>query len=83
MLVDPKIEDPMRTMIGHVVRQEYDGLENEIRRIGNDTFLSAISPDWPQQLTSALDAFRNPRWPRRFLNKPRPASSTARTRAPS
>jgi hypothetical protein len=29
-------------MIGHVIRQEYDDLENEIRRIGNDALLSAM-----------------------------------------
>jgi len=42
MVVDPKVEKPTRKMIGYVIRQEYDDLENEIRRIGNDTLLSAM-----------------------------------------
>ena len=42
MLVDPKVEEPMRAMIGHVIRQEFDDLENEIRKIGNDIYLSAM-----------------------------------------
>lgn len=42
MFVDPTIEEPARTMIGHAVRQEFDDLETEMRRIGNDTFLRAM-----------------------------------------
>ena len=34
----------------------------------------ATSPDWPQQLTTAFDAFKKLRWPRNFLLKPRPGS---------
>jgi hypothetical protein len=34
----------------------------------------ATSPDWPQQLTTALEAFKNLRWPRNFLLKPRHTS---------
>lgn len=41
----------------------------------------AASPDWPQQLATALEPFRNPRWPRNFLLKPRPASTAPRTMA--
>lgn len=40
------------------------------------------SPDWPQQLASALEAFRNLRWPRKFLLKPRPASTATRALLP-
>lgn len=42
MLVDPKIEEPARTLIGHVIRQEWDELEAEVRRIGDDTYNSAL-----------------------------------------
>jgi hypothetical protein len=34
----------------------------------------ATSPDWPQQLTSALETFKNLRWPRNYLLKPRAPS---------
>jgi hypothetical protein len=42
MAINPKVEEPTRKMIGHVIRQECDDLENEIRRIGNDALLSAM-----------------------------------------
>ena len=40
----------------------------------------ASSRDWTQQLTSALETFKDLRWPRNYLLKPRPAS--ARTPSP-
>jgi hypothetical protein len=43
MIIDPKIEDVNRTMIGHVIRQEFEELQNEMLRIGNDTFLRAMA----------------------------------------
>jgi hypothetical protein len=42
MFVDPKVEKPTRTMIGNVIREEFDDLETEMRRIGNDMFERAL-----------------------------------------
>jgi hypothetical protein len=38
MIVDPKVEDSTRTMIGNAIRHEFEELQNEIRRVGNDQF---------------------------------------------
>jgi hypothetical protein len=43
MFVDPKIEDPARTMLGHIIRREFDELENEMRKMGEETFLRAMA----------------------------------------
>jgi hypothetical protein len=42
MFVNAKIEEPARTMIGHVIRQELDELESEARRIGSDMILNVM-----------------------------------------
>jgi hypothetical protein len=43
MTVDPSVEKPARKLIGHVIRQEYDDLQNEMHAIGNDTFMRAMA----------------------------------------
>jgi hypothetical protein len=43
MFVDPKIEDQARTMLGHLIRQEFDELENEMRRSSEETFRRALA----------------------------------------
>lgn len=42
MFIDPKIEEPTRKMIGHVIREEFEDLEKEVLRVGNDTFKQAL-----------------------------------------
>ncbi len=43
MVIDPKVEQPTRTMLGHAVRHELDALADMIRSAGNETFLGTIS----------------------------------------
>jgi hypothetical protein len=42
MFVDPKVEEPTREMIGHIIRKEFDELENEMRKLNNDIFEPAL-----------------------------------------
>ena len=43
MFIDPKTEDQARRMLGHIIRQEFDELENQLREIGEETFLRALA----------------------------------------
>ena len=61
MFVDPKIEDQARTMLGHIIRQEFDELENEMRQIGEETFLRAMALYIPVAGYIAVDVAG--RWP--------------------
>ena len=61
MFVNPKIEDPARTMLGHIIRQEFDELQNEMRQIGEETFLRAMALYVPVAGYIAVDVAG--RWP--------------------
>jgi hypothetical protein len=45
MVIDPKAEQPARTMLGHAIRHELDGLADDIRRLGDEK-LAACVPLW-------------------------------------
>jgi hypothetical protein len=42
MPIDPKIEQPTRTMLGHAIRHELEELASVIQAGGNDTLLASI-----------------------------------------
>jgi hypothetical protein len=42
MPIDPKIEQPTRTMLGHAIRHELEELASAIQAAGNDTLLESI-----------------------------------------
>jgi hypothetical protein len=42
MIVDPKVEQSARQMLGHAIRHELDELAALIRAVGDETFLAAI-----------------------------------------
>ena len=43
MQIDPKIEKPTRTMLGHVIRGELDDLETFIYAVGEETYRGALA----------------------------------------
>jgi hypothetical protein len=43
MRVDPRIEKSARTMIGHVIRQEFDDLEAEIHAVGDEVYRGVLT----------------------------------------
>src|ERR1700749_3988571 len=42
MRIDPKIEQPTRTMLGHAIRDQLDSLADVIQAGGNKTFADSI-----------------------------------------
>ena len=42
MRIDPKIEQPTRTMLGHAIRDQLDLLADVIQAGGNKTFAASI-----------------------------------------
>ena len=42
-MIDPKIEKPTRTMLGHAIRHELDELANVIRTLGDETLARGAS----------------------------------------
>ena len=42
MRIDPKIEQPTRSMLGHAMRHQLDDLADAIRAAGNETFTASI-----------------------------------------
>jgi hypothetical protein len=61
MFIDPKTEDQARRMLGHIIRQEFDELENQLREIGEETFLRALALYIPVAGYIAVDVAG--RWP--------------------
>jgi hypothetical protein len=45
MVIDPKVEQPTRTMLGHAIRHELDELANVIRAVGSEMFAACV-PLW-------------------------------------
>jgi len=43
MYVRPSIEEPTRDLIGHVIRQEFNDLEDEIRKLGDRKYAEAVA----------------------------------------
>jgi hypothetical protein len=43
MRIDPKVEKPTRTMLGHAIRGELDELATVIQAAGNETYLGSIA----------------------------------------
>jgi hypothetical protein len=42
MFVDPEIEGPTRELMGQIIRQEWDELENELRTLGSEKLLRVL-----------------------------------------
>ena len=45
MVIDPKVEQSARTMLGHAIRHELDELANVIRAVGSEMFAACV-PLW-------------------------------------
>ncbi len=45
MVIDPKVERPARTMLGHAIRHELDELADVIRNLGDEKFAACV-PLW-------------------------------------
>jgi hypothetical protein len=45
MVIDPKVEQPTRTMLGHAIRHELDELAGVIRILGDEKFAACV-PLW-------------------------------------
>jgi hypothetical protein len=45
MVIDPKVEQPARTMLGHAIRHELDEIADMIGRLGGERFAACI-PLW-------------------------------------
>ena len=61
MPIDPKIEQPTRTMLGHAIRHELEDLASLIRAAGNDALLESISLCLVASAYIAIDVCE--RWP--------------------
>jgi hypothetical protein len=61
MQIDPKIEKPTRTMLGHVIRGELDDLEMFIYAVGEETYRGALALCVLASGYIALDV--SERWP--------------------
>ena len=61
MGIDPKIEQPTRTMLGHAIRHELDDLADVIRAVGNESFLGSIPLCLFASAYIAIDV--SERWP--------------------
>jgi hypothetical protein len=61
MVIDPKVEQPARAMLGHSIRHELEELANVIRRLGSAKFAACVSLCVFASAYIAIDA--SGRWP--------------------
>lgn len=61
-MIDPKVEAPLRKMLGHIMRGEEDDLDAQIDKIGPQMYESAVALAIAASGYIAIDA--SERWPR-------------------
>ena len=61
MVIDPKIEQPARTMLGHAIRHELGELAAVIQAVGSQAFAACIPLDVSASAYTAIDV--SGRWP--------------------